>query len=134
MITAGALALCVIAYMILGMLWYSPVLFGTVWSKLTGRGAEAAKKDEMNKLYGMSTFSAFIMAAVLNYVMSEVEIQTITEALLLGFMLWLGFVFTSTMVNNLFQGKPRKLIFIDSGYYLANALVMSAILFYLMYP
>ncbi len=134
MITIGALALCVIAYMIIGMLWYSPVLFGNVWSKLTGRGLEHAKNEDMSKMYGLSALSAFVMAFVLNYVMTEVEIQTFQEALLLGFMLWLGFTFTSTMVNNLFQGKPRKLIFIDSGYYLANALVMSAILFFMMYP
>ncbi len=120
--------------MIVGMLWYSPVLFGTIWSKLTGRGSENAKKDEMNSLYGLSAFSAFVMAAVLHYVMTEVEVQTIGEALLLGFMMWLGFTFTSTLVNNLFQGKPRALIFIDSGYYLVSSLVMSTILFFLMYP
>lgn len=134
MITAGGLALCVIAYMIIGMIWYSPILFGNVWSKLTGRGSHTAKKEEMNVLYMVSASSSFIMAAVLNYVMAEVEIQTVQEALLLGFMLWLGFTYPSTMVNALFQGKPRKLIFIDSGYYLVSILIMSIILFFLMYP
>ena len=134
MITIGALALCVIAYMIIGMIWYSPILFGPVWSKLTGRGPEIAKKDEMNTLYALSAISSFVMATVLHYVMSEVEIHTIQQALLLGFMLWLGFTFPSTLVNTLFQGRSRTLLIIDSGYYLVSSLVMSAILFFMMYP
>lgn len=133
MTTIGALALCVIAYMIIGMLWYSPVLFGNIWSKLTGMGPDKVEKDHMMKLYGFSAMSSFVMASVLNYVMAEVEIQDIRQALFLGFMLWFGFVFTSTLVNNLFQGKSKKLLFIDSGYYLANALAMSTILFFLLY-
>ncbi len=134
MITIGAVALCVIAYMILGMIWYSHILFGTVWAKLTGRGAEKLQNEDTTKMYGLSAISAFVMAFVLNYVMAEVEVQSYPEALLLGFMLWLGFTFTSTLVNNTFQGRPRKLLFIDSGYYLVNALVMSTILFFMMYP
>ncbi|CAN5186435.1 hypothetical protein BH09PAT2_BH09PAT2_09950 [soil metagenome] len=134
MITIGALALCVIAYMIIGMLWYSPLLFGNIWAKLTGRGSENMQMEDMTRIYLLSSISSLVMAFVLNYVMTEVEVQNISQALLVGFMLWLGFAFTSTTVNNLFQGRPRRLIFIDSGYFLASSLAMSAILFFMMYP
>lgn len=134
MIIIGAIALCVIAHLILGMMWYSPLLFGNIWAKLANRPFYSDKQDEMNILYGLSALAAFTMAVVLQYVMTEVEVQHIREALLLGSMLWLGFTFTSTVVNSQYQGKSKKLVFIDSSYYLVSSLIMSVILFVLMYP
>ncbi len=134
MIIIGAIALCVIAHLILGMIWYSPMLFGNTWAQQTYKLSSTAKKDEINIVYGLSALAAFIMAVVLQYVMAEVEIQQISEALLLGSMLWLGFTFTTSLVNSLYQGKSKKLVFIDSGYYLLSSCSMSIIIFLLMYP
>lgn len=129
----GAIALCVIAYMIIGMFWYSPFLFGSKWAAITKKGPENTDKERMNLLYGLSALGALLTAVVLNYIMSEVDIINLQQSLFLGCMLWLGFAFPQTLSNNLFQGKPKLLTIIDSGYSLASILAMSTILYFFMF-
>lgn len=129
----GGIALAVIAYMIIGLIWYSPLLFGNVWSKHTKLIMRSGGKDsQVNKMYALSAFGAVLTALVLNYVMVELEVKSVQESLALGFAFWIGFVFPSIMVNNLFQGRSKIVTFIDSGYQLASILAMSAIVFYFM--
>lgn len=127
----GGIILAVISYIIIGMFWYSPVLFGTVWMKVTGVKPEKTDKEKMNMLYGLSAFSALITATILEYLQIEFDVQSLAQALFLGFVLWLGFTFTSTMVNNMFQGKKKAVTIIDSGYHLTTVMVMSVILYFL---
>lgn len=127
----GGIILAVIAYIILGMFWYSPVLFGNVWMKVTGVNPEKTDKEKMNLIYGISALAALITASVLDYLQLQFDVQSISQAFFLGFVLWFGFTFTSTMVNNMYQGKQKALTIIDAGYQLTTVLVMSIILYFL---
>ena len=133
MIIIGAIALCVISFMIIGMLWYSPFFLGKPWSKLTGMGPDKVSNDVMNVSYGISAFGAVLTAIALNLVMSEIDIQNIQEALALAFVLWLGISFPNTLMTNRYQGKPMKLTWIDSSYQLATILASASILFFFMF-
>ena len=122
-----------IATMILGFLWYSPILFAKPWTVAMGYDPnDKAKMDEMRKgagkLYGItfvaSLLSAFVLAKI-------IDVATVTSALYgmkIGFAVWLGFVTTVQLTSMLFKKRPIKLYLIDTGYQLVCYLVMGAIL------
>ena len=122
-----------IATMILGFLWYSPILFAKPWTVAMGYDLnDKAKMDEMRKgagkLYGItfvaSLLSAFVLAKI-------IDVTTVTSALYgmkIGFAVWLGFVTTVQLTSTLFKKRPIKLYLIDTGYQLVCYLVMGAIL------
>ena len=122
-----------IATMILGFLWYSPLLFAKPWTIAMGYDPnDKAKMEEMRKgagkLYGItfvaSLLSAFVLAKI-------IDVTTVTSALYgmkIGFAMWLGFVTTVQLTSTLFKRRPIKLYLIDTGYQLVCYLVMGAIL------
>lgn len=116
---------------VVGFVWYSPVVLGKSWIKLSGKNAkdiEEAKKGGMLKTYLFSTAALVIMAAVLGLVLQNFNVTNVTDAIVVSFVVWLGFVAT-TMINSvLFDGKSFNLFLINSGYQLVALLVMGVIL------
>ena len=66
-----SLVLAGVASMIVGFIWYSPMLFGNSWMKLSGYTADSLKKaqKEMGKWYGISFVLSLISAYVLSHIM-----------------------------------------------------------------
>lgn len=118
-----------IGAMVLGFVWYSPVLFGKPWMKLSGYSAsdmESMKKG-MVKTYGASFVAAIIMAAILGLVLSWYRPVSLVDSATVAFLVWLGFVATTMITTVLFDKKPFNLFLINSGYQLASILVMAMI-------
>ncbi len=116
---------------IIGGLWYGP-LFGKPWLKLLGWSQEKIdgmkKKGGMGKAYAMQFVNSFVMAYVLAHVLEFAKTDSLVMGLQGAFWCWLGFIATTFMGKVLWEGKPWKLYFIDTGHYLVNLLVMGAIL------
>jgi hypothetical protein len=122
-----------IASMILGFLWYSPLLFAKAWTREMGYDPnDKAKMDEMKKSAGpayagsfvASLFSAFTLALILHGLRAE----DLHFGLMAGFHIWLGFVATVQFTGALFAKQSMKLFAINTGYQLVCYLAMSAIL------
>lgn len=125
-----AVAAAAVASMVVGLLWYSPILFGTPWmklSKLDDKKIKAAKKN-IPKTYGISFIASLVTAYVIAILLNSMLISPLSEGLTLGTVLWLGFVATTMITGVLFQKMPWTLYLINSGYQLASLLAMSAIL------
>ncbi len=122
--------LAALSAMVLGFLWYSPMLFGNTWMKLTGitKKDMTAKKKQMPVTYGGMFITALITAYVLAHILYFSGAQTVSMGLQGGFWVWLGFVATVLFGSVLFEGKPIKLFFINAGYHLVNLLAMGVIL------
>ena len=125
--------LAAIATMILGFLWYSPILFAKPWMIAMGYDPnDKAKLEQMRKSAGPSYLLAFIASLVSAFVLAKiVDITTVNSAIYgmkVGFATWLGFVTTVQLTAKLFENKPWKLYFINTGYQLVCYLVMGAIL------
>lgn len=119
-----------VASMILGFLWYSPVLFGKAWMKLKGF-TQASLKDaqkKMGPMYALSFIGAIVMAWVLSMVISLVGVIDPMEAARVAFWMWLGFVAPVQMTSVIFGDKKWKLFAIDTGYQLASLLAMAIII------
>lgn len=121
--------------MIIGGLWYSPVLFGDRWIKLMGfsqKQIDEAKSQSMAKSYSLMAIFSVVMAFVLSRLIDMTGIIDIYAALILGFLLWLGFIATTKAGDTIFGKKPIGLYIIDAGYYLVSMLAMSAILTFIV--
>ena len=122
-----------IATMILGFLWYSPLLFAKPWTLAMGYDLnDKAKMDEMRKgagkLYGITFVASLLSAFVLAKVIDVTTVNSALYGMKIGFAVWLGFVTTVQLTSTLFKKRPIKLYLIDTGYQLVCYLVMGAIL------
>ncbi len=122
-----------VATMILGFLWYSPLLFAKPWTLAMGYDPnDKAKMEEMRKgagkLYGITFIASLISAFVLGKVIEITTVNSIFYGMKIGFAVWMGFVTTVQLTSTLFKKRPIKLYLIDTGYQLVCYLVMGAIL------
>ena len=122
-----------VATMVVGFLWYSPILFARPWMVAMGYDPnDKAKVAEMQKgaglLYGISMLASLLSAFVLGKVIDGMTINTALYGLKVGFAIWLGFVATVQLTDTLFGKKPTKLFLINTGYQLVCYLAMGAII------
>ena len=127
-----AVLVAAVVYMVIGFLWYSPILFGRPWMKLVGmkEGSMQGNQKAMMKSMGLSFLTALVMTYVLAHFVYYVSATTPTQGMQLGFWVWLGFVATMGANEYIFAVKPKpwKLYGINVGYILVSLLAMGAIL------
>ncbi len=128
-----AVLVAAVACMILGFLWYSPLLFAKPWMRLMGYDqTDKAKQEEMRKgagkLYAFSFLCSLVAAVVLGRIIHISTIHSALHGVKMGAGVWLGFVTTVQLTDALFSKKPLKLYLINTGYQLACFLAMGAIL------
>ncbi len=121
------------AAMVIGFLWYSPILFANPWMRLMGFDPyDKAKIAEMQKgagkIYGLAFVASLVSAVVLAKIIDVTSVNTILYGMKVGFAVWLGFVTTVQLTGALFGKQPTKLYVINTGYQLVCYLVMGAIL------
>jgi len=122
-----------VATMIVGFLWYSPFLFAKPWMLAMGYDPDdtaklAAMRQGAARTYGISFLASLASAFVLGKVIVVTTVTTVPYGMKVGFAMWLGFVAMVQLTGKLFERKPWKLFFINTGYQLACYLVMGAIL------
>jgi surface polysaccharide O-acyltransferase-like enzyme len=132
-VNLAAVLVAAISTMVVGFIWYSPMLFARPWMTLMGYPADdKAKQDEMRKgagkLYGLSFVASLVGAFVLARIIRVTSVHTMLHGLRTGFGVWLGFVTTVQFTDKLFTKKPMALYLINTGYQLVCYLAMGAIL------
>lgn len=125
------IAVATVASMAIGAAWYSGL--AKPWIAANGFSEEQIKSVEANDtpiIYVFAAISHVVMAIILSGVIihSGGVAITIGDGVLTGFLLWLGFVVTSMVVNHRFQFKPWSLTIIDAGHYLFVIVAQGAIL------
>lgn len=127
-----AILVAAVVSMILGFLWYSPLLFGKAWAREMGYDlSDKAKMDEMRKSAGPAyagSFAAGLLAAfTLALILHGMRAESLHFGLMAGFHIWLGFVATVQFTGALFAKQSMKLFAINTGYQLICYLMMGAL-------
>jgi hypothetical protein len=122
-----------ISTMVVGFLWYSPMLFARPWMVAMGYDPEdKAKIQEMQKSAGKSYAISFIASLVSAFVLGKIlhltTPNTALHGMKIGFAIWLGFVTTVQLTAKLFGNQSTRLYLINTGYQLVCYLAMGAIL------
>lgn len=112
--------------MVIGFFWYSKWLFGDVWLKFSGLNPKEIKGANITFLFAF--ISSLITAFFIEVLETSLSITSVTDGMLLGLLLWLGFVATTQINSVLFGKRPFQLFLVDTGYKLLSFLVMSGLL------
>ncbi len=128
-----AILVAAISTMILGFLWYSPLLFAKAWTREMGYDPnDKAKMEEMKKsagpAYAGSLVASLISAFTLALILHGMRAESLHFGIMASFHIWLGFVATVQFTGALFAKQSMKLFAINTGYQLVCYLVMGAIL------
>lgn len=122
-----AVFVAAVVYMIIGALWYSPVLFGKIWKKLVGHPHDDMHGNAANG-YGLTFVAALLIAYVLAHFVDYMGADTIFAGAQLGFWLWAGFSVTTGVGETVFAGRPGKLYVLNMSYNLVAIVIMAIIL------
>lgn len=127
-----AVIVCVVVSMISGSLWYNPKTFFPTWWKGIGGQGEPGMTGNMAMTWTLTVLSSFVQAVAMAFMVNAMgELMggaTAVNGALSGFMLWLGFIAPTYMVNKLFAGHGLKIWAIEVGNHLVNFVLFGAIL------
>ncbi len=124
-----------VATLVVGGLWYSPILFLKPFIKEMGKTMEAMEatrktmtmRDQL-KMYvptfALALVSAFVVSALLN----SLVITSIGGLITLAISTWAAFSLPVASNNTVFGDDSFKLTLINTGYQLVNILVVTLII------
>lgn len=112
-----------IVYMIILSLWYSKYLFGNIWLELR-------EKEPRKKILGyvFNFFAALILAYFLSLVEVYLGATSFWDGVIVGFVVYFGFVFTTQIVSVIWFKNSFKLFLIDNVFYMISLMIMGGIL------
>lgn len=129
-----AVIACVIVSMVSGSIWYNPKTFFNIWWKGIGKSeGDAPGTENMGMTWGLTVLSSFVQAVAMSLMVTAMG-SLMTNGIsagsgaLTGFMLWLGFIAPTYLVNKLFAGHGFKVWAIEAGNHLINFVLFGAIL------
>ena len=123
-----AVVVAAIASMALGFVWY--MALGNQWMA-------ALNKTREQIMASGNQATPFIISFVMQLVMAYglalfvpklLGSTSVANGLLAGFLVWLGFVITSMIINHRYQGSKWSLTLIDGGYLLGVLLVQGVLI------
>jgi hypothetical protein len=110
-----AVALCGVSSLVIGGLWYSPVLFARQWQSAAGLSDEQAQGGNMAMIFGGAFLLSLLAAAVFAMFLGpDMSVGAATAA---GFAAGLCWVAASYGINYLFERRPLRLWLINGGYH-----------------
>ena len=120
-----AVIVCVVLALISGFIWYHPKVFFPAWWEGIGKAGEPGDPNPM--IYVFTLIAAFVQAISISFMLNVMGGTTAASGALAGFMLWLGFVAPTYLVNKLFAGHGLKIWAIEVGNHLVNFVLFGAI-------
>jgi hypothetical protein len=110
-----AVLVCGVASLLLGGLWYSPVLFGRIWQRSAGLSDEQAQSGNMAVIFGLT----FLLSVIAAYVFGMFLGKSLPLAGAVGAGLAAGlcWVAASFGINYLFERRPLSLWLVNGGYH-----------------
>lgn len=99
-----------IVHLATGLVWYQPRLFGKAWSTLTGKDLNPAKPWLVVGFIG-HILIAFVLAVLIRLAGAA----SAFDGLLVGILVWLGFIVTLEIGELIWEKIPFKLFLIRIG-------------------
>ncbi len=123
-----AVIACVFVSMVSGTIWYNPKTFFPVWWKGIGKSESDMGENAGPMIWVLTILASFVQAVFVSLLLNVMGSNTLAAGLQAGFIIWLGFVAPTNLVNKLFAGHGLKVWAIEAGNHLVNMLLFGAIL------
>jgi len=133
MVNWFAIIVAAIVSFVLGWIWYSDKVFGKKWRQLFGVSEEMHQQMAADKSRMMKTMSIYVLSLVLMaFVLARIVLYTgaygVSDGLVAGLWMWLGFSVSASIGSVLWERRPWKYWMLNAGYMLLALLVSGAIL------
>jgi len=122
-----AVIVAAIIRMVVGSVWFSPAGFMKPWQRLSGI-SEAQVKASFGRAIGIDAAMSLIMAFILFHAVVYAGATTLWAGAIVGFLNWLGFIFTVFVGLWAYEQKPIKLVSITAGFNLVALILMGALI------
>src|SRR3989442_11749596 len=110
-----AVFVCALLSLVVGALWYSPVLFFKAWQQETGLSYEEVAKANPLKTYSLSFLLAWIISYKLAFFLGDSKTNW-RWGLVAGLLAGVGWASTMFVIISLFERRSFKYILINCGY------------------
>ena len=119
-----------VAVFLIGMLWYSPVLFAKAWMKGHGHTEEKLRQmqAQAGRAYAVTFVCYLVMAFAMSVLLNRIGVVSVLTGIKVGAILGLGFAAPLGLTANVFSEKPLSAYLIDAAYQVVFLIVMGAIL------
>jgi len=121
-----------VAAWIFGAIYYTAL--SRPWLAAQGKTLEQCKAEQAAKSkmtlylpFVLSFVGAVLMGIVLYGILTHVGAFTARAGAISGAFCWLGFVLTTSAINNAYQGRRWSLTAIDAGHWLVVLIIIGAI-------
>lgn len=112
-----------------GSVWYSPVGFGKLWSKLSGVDMMKMPKDLANKAIVSVSVASVVQVVALAVIVRSLDARTLLDGLVVGLVVWAGFVAATTVGTNLYARRSWKFWWLNASFFLVvmpiNAMILA---------
>jgi len=112
-----------IAHMVTGLIWFQPKVFGNAWAKLTGKDLKPAPGWLVAGIIGHQ-----VIALVLAVIVNLANVTTPAGGVVVGILVWIGFVVTLEIGELIWEKIPFRLFMIRIGNHLVALSIAGAIL------
>ena len=110
-----AVFICAVMSLVIGGLWWSPLLFAKAWQKENGLTDEQLAGANMLKTFGLTFLLAWLMSYNLAFFLGAPG-TTWQWGVIAGLLAGVGWVVAMFIVIALFEQRSLKYILINSGY------------------
>ena len=110
-----AVFVCALLSLVIGALWYSPVLFFKVWQKETGLSDEQVAKANPLKTYSLTLVLAWIISYNLAFFLGDSKTNW-KWGLVAGLLAGVGWAATMFVIISLFEKRSFKYLLINCSY------------------
>lgn len=110
-----AVFVCALLSLVIGALWYSPLLFFKAWQKQTGLSDEQLAKANPIKTYSLTLILAWIISYNLAFFLGGPG-TTWKWGLAAGLLAGVGWTATMFVIISLFEQRALKYMLINCGY------------------
>jgi hypothetical protein len=125
-----AIVSAALAALVIGFVWYSPLLFANAWMQAHAFSPEklTAMRKTAPRSYGLTFLCFVLMAFVMHIFTGHLGARTAGSGAIWAFHAWLGFAFPIGLTAHLYSDKPLAAFLIDTSYQLVYMTAMGAIL------
>ncbi|MBU2446788.1 MAG: DUF1761 domain-containing protein [Bacteroidetes bacterium] len=104
--------------LVLGALWYSPLLFAKPFMATIGKSEEELRQGSNKMMYLYQFIAGLITSYILAHFVDFAMADTFWMGIQTGIWAWLGFVAATHIAGVVFEGRNIKLYLIYVGYQL----------------
>lgn len=122
-----AVFVCALMSLVIGGVWWSPVLFAKSWQRENGLTDEQLAKANPLKNFGLAFILAYVISYNLAFFLGGAD-TTWKWGLIAGLLAGVGWVVTTFIIIALFEMRSLKYILINGGYITVYFAVIGLIL------